>query len=227
MFGPFDVYNYREKIRQSRKKINDEKLGEIKPFKVSCWVCYKEFEVMEREFTFPNKQKYYCCKSCANTHDAESTKKQSDKIKLLMKTSPTYYHKSIQNLTMAGNNKRSSSVGERALRVILKDRYGASNVLAHRKINGKSVDIYMKERNIVIEYDGVWHFNKEIYDRFGQPDRFYEVQKKDQLLKEYCQINNIRLLRISEKYYLKNKSKSISNIIDFIEVDESKYKELY
>ena len=217
--------NYIENIRETKKELDNKRLGFLKTFKVNCWTCKKEFDVIEREFKFPSKPKYYCCKSCANTHGEESTKKQAEKVKELWKTSPIYYNKCVQNLKR--DNFRSSSKGEREVRTLLKDRYGKSNVLAHRQIDNKAVDIYMMNNNIIIEYDGIWHFDKEIYERFGSPDRYYEVLNRDKNLKIYCEDKSIRLLRISDKFYLKNKIKAISMIIDFIEKDDCKYKELY
>lgn len=40
--------------------------GELKEFKVECLSCAKKFDVMEREKLHPQKDKYYCSRSCAN-----------------------------------------------------------------------------------------------------------------------------------------------------------------
>ena len=45
----------------------NKRFGIIKEFKVYCEICRKEFSVYERENLFPNKEKYYCNRSCANT----------------------------------------------------------------------------------------------------------------------------------------------------------------
>ena len=42
--------------------------NELKTFKVTCFKCGKEFKVQEREKTFPKREKYFCSKSCANSH---------------------------------------------------------------------------------------------------------------------------------------------------------------
>ena len=36
-------------------------------FIVTCYKCGKEFEVIEPINKFPSKERYYCCRSCANT----------------------------------------------------------------------------------------------------------------------------------------------------------------
>ena len=47
---------------------SDKKYGELKKFGVICVKCEKEFEVTEREKLHPQKEKYYCSRSCANSH---------------------------------------------------------------------------------------------------------------------------------------------------------------
>src|SRR5574344_2441771 len=88
-------------------------------------------------------------------------------------------------------------------------------------------EFIVKERElIIIEYDGIWHFNKEIYERLGTPEKYVKVLEKDKKLKEYCEINNTRLLRISDKHYSHNKIKSKLEILDFIEKTDLQYLEL-
>lgn len=61
-----------------------------KEFEVKCKNCGKIFTVIEEETKFPIKRdKYFCCRSCANTrHHSEETKK---KISNTMKTSARGY----------------------------------------------------------------------------------------------------------------------------------------
>lgn len=62
---------------------SDKKYGEYKKFKVKCFKCGKNFDVVEREKLFPKKEKYYCSRGCANSKiwDEEDKKKKSDAIK--------------------------------------------------------------------------------------------------------------------------------------------------
>ncbi len=39
--------------------------GELRSFQVVCSTCSTDFEVEEREKTFPRQDKYYCSRSCA------------------------------------------------------------------------------------------------------------------------------------------------------------------
>ncbi len=62
----------------------DDKFGKIKKYKVICSnpKCNKEFYVEEREKQFPLKEKYFCSRSCANSHEKteESKKLTSQKM---------------------------------------------------------------------------------------------------------------------------------------------------
>lgn len=220
--------DYIKKISDDKKRRDDIRLGEIKEFVVKCEMCLKEFIVKERELKFPTKEKYYCSLSCANTrqHSAETIKKISINAKLCWKNED-YANKCLKN----NNLKRTSSKGEREIRNFLKDIYGNKNVLSHRIIKYKdiikAVDLTLINENIIIEYDGIWHFNKEIYERLGTPEKYVKVLEKDKKLKEYCEINNTRLLRISDKHYSHNKIKSKLEILDFIEKTDLQYLELY
>ena len=60
-----------------------KKYGEFKNFKVKCFNCNKEFEVTEREKLFPQKEKYFCSRSCSNKR--EHTKETKDKISNTLK----------------------------------------------------------------------------------------------------------------------------------------------
>lgn len=70
-----------EHNREKRVKIK----GELKTFSVKCanpkCGCY--FEVTEYENDFPTKEKYYCCRSCANSHEKteKTRKKTSESLK--------------------------------------------------------------------------------------------------------------------------------------------------
>jgi predicted RNA-binding Zn-ribbon protein involved in translation (DUF1610 family) len=71
-----------EKVKKALEdKITSEK-GEIKKFKVTCAKCGREFEVEEREKDFPSKEKYYCSRACANSHERteESRRKTSQSL---------------------------------------------------------------------------------------------------------------------------------------------------
>ena len=61
----------------------DKKFGKYETFTISCSKCQKEFEIIERTKLFPQKQKYYCSRNCANsrTWSDDDKKKKSKSLK--------------------------------------------------------------------------------------------------------------------------------------------------
>jgi hypothetical protein len=55
-------------------------------------------------------------------------------------------------------------------------------------------DFYLPEYNICIEYDGEQHFNSIPY--FGGDETLKQIIKRDKIKNNYCDKNNIKLLRI-------------------------------
>jgi len=70
-------------------------------------------------------------------------------------------------------------------------------------------DFYLSELNICIEYDGLQHY--KCIKIFGGEKNFNLIKKRDEIKNDYCEKNNINLIRIkyneniNEKlYFLKN-----------------------
>jgi hypothetical protein len=63
-----------------------------------------------------------------------------------------------------------------------------------RDIRPLPFDFYLPDNNICIEYHGIQHYEPVKY--FGGDERFIIQQKRDNIKKEYCQNNNIRLIII-------------------------------
>ena len=91
--------------------------GRDKEFEVNCYRCKKEIKVIEPEFKFPMKEKYFCDNKCmfggrinAFPKDSDDHKKKTgERTKELWKD-PKYVEKMINNNTL--RNKRFSSIGE-------------------------------------------------------------------------------------------------------------------
>ena len=66
-------------------------------------------------------------------------------------------------------------------------------------------DFYLPKQNICIEYDGLQHFEPIKY--WGGIEHLNLTKKRDQFKNDYCENNNIRLIRI--KYDRKLKSENI------------------
>lgn len=60
----------------------NKKYGQFKKFKVTCEKCENDFIVEEREKLFPQKEKYYCSKNCANSRNwsDKDKKKKSESL---------------------------------------------------------------------------------------------------------------------------------------------------
>ena len=72
-----------------------------------------------------------------------------------------------------------------------------------------SVDFYLPEHNLFIEYNGIQHYKP--VERFGGQLVFEHQQKRDQYIRKYCKENNIKLLEIS--YDNSNILKCIDNAL--------------
>jgi len=60
-------------------------------------------------------------------------------------------------------------------------------------------DFYLPDYNMCIEYDGVQHFKP--INHFGGYKGFMETKKRDYIKNEYCESNNINLIRIGYQDY--------------------------
>lgn len=58
--------NETENLKKAQQNHINSKLGEIKPYDVSCFRCKDTFKVHEREKQFPIKEKYFCSESCSH-----------------------------------------------------------------------------------------------------------------------------------------------------------------
>ncbi len=70
-----------------------------------------------------------------------------------------------------------------------------------KSINHLLFDFYLPEYNVCIEYDGEQHFNPDKF--YGGKKGFFEIQKRDNIKNNYCNINNINLIRVSFKEFKK------------------------
>lgn len=90
------------------------------------------------------------------------------------------------------------SYGERQIRKYLE--YNNINFIAQYKFadckrkKPLPFDFYLPDINMVIEYDGQQHFGD--VEVFGGTDRFLYTQENDNIKNQYCELNNINLVRI-------------------------------
>lgn len=92
----------------------------------------------------------------------------------------------------------SESRGEREIRHILENKHinfkQEYSFMDCRDKNPLPFDFYLHNYNILIEYQGVQHY--DVIERFGGLDGFKLRQKHDQIKLAYCLSNNIKLITI-------------------------------
>ena len=66
----------------------------------------------------------------------------------------------------------------------------------------QSLDIFIKELNIGIEYQGAQHIRPVEY--FGGKEAFKKTQERDKKKKRLCNRNGIKLIYVYENYVLED-----------------------
>ena len=98
------------------------------------------------------------------------------------------------------SNKIFSSKNEREIISHFKntypeDEWKSGGRLKLNNIENLSRDMWSDKLKICFEYDGVWHF-KDIHHQLAKK------QLKDALLEQWCLLNNYRLIRVDEDFYI-------------------------
>lgn len=71
-------------------------------------------------------------------------------------------------------------------------------------------DFYLKDYNILIEYDGIQHF--KAVSHFGGEEGFKETKIRDEIKNDYAKNNNIKLIRIPY-WEIKNINKILNDLL--------------
>lgn len=74
----------------------DNTFGKYERFTVSCSKCQKDFEIKERTKLYPQKEKYYCSRSCANSRTWSDDDKKKISIILKNKEYPPIEYTTIK-----------------------------------------------------------------------------------------------------------------------------------
>ena len=67
---------YKKRYGKNLETAADKRFGAKQSFIVSCEVCDKPFEVIERSMLHPNKKHYFCCRKCANSIGGKAKSKK-------------------------------------------------------------------------------------------------------------------------------------------------------
>ena len=115
------------------------------------------------------------------------------------------------HLTGQGCPKCNESKGEKEIRSILETnniKYKTQKTFNDCKyVQLLKFDFYLPEKNICIEFDGQQHYEPNKF--FGGEKEFIKRQIKDKIKNEYCQNNNIHLIRIK---YNENVNEKLSQL---------------
>lgn len=115
-----------------------------------------------------------------------------------------------------GCPKCNNSKGELIVKEILEELNIQFQEQYKIKLPNKTliVDFIIRNNDIlyIIEYNGMQHYIP--VEHFGGEIRFQEQQNRDELLRNYCKENNIRLLEIS---YKENENNIKNLLIDFLD----------
>lgn len=218
---------YLEWLQKNTPNRMENRYGKIIENKVICPKCKLEFITKYRE-KFPNKQKKFCSKKCANSRayrpiskeSAESRSKKCRESMIRLWQNDDY----VKMMEKANTKRRFTSKGEVEIRTHFINKYKDDGWTFGGLLEKDGVrmcrDLYSKKMKVCIEYDGIWHF-KDIH---GQLER---KQFKDKKLKEWCQENGYRLIRIKEEKYKENKESMLQLLEDFSYKSASIYEEIY
>lgn len=220
-----------KKLSEAIRLGHDRRLGEVKSFKVVCSheKCENSFEVREREFKFPLKEKYFCSRKCSNSR--ERTPEVCAKISKSVRST---WRTKVANMTPEEfdirNNKGRmrqifTSKGERELLQLLQERLPEYEFTSGGSIKIDKTfvqrDIISKVNKIVIEYDGPWHFVS-----ITGEENLKKKQHKDQLLNNWCRENDFKLIRVSPFNFRKFPN-LFDKLVDLIINNSELYQEMY
>ena len=76
-------------------------------------------------------------------------------------------------------------------------------------------DFYLLDYNLIIEYDGIEHFEPVNFgsETMTPKEAFEYVQRHDKIKNEYCERNNIGIIRIGYKENLEERMEDILSLI--------------
>jgi len=179
-----------------------------------CPECFKEIKNKEKRLGLENfiEMSNKVHKKIYN-YDCVIYTTNKSKIKIICPNHGYFYQRPNNHLMGEGCPHCKISKGEKEIMSYL----STNNVIyIHEKIfddcvykNKLPFDFYLPEYNTCIEYDGIQHF--ESIDFFGGISVLKDTKKRDKIKNEYCENNNIKLLRIK---YTENVSEKIKQFIN-------------
>jgi hypothetical protein len=142
-------------------------------------------------------------------------KSLQDKVEIVCKDHGSFFQKAGNHINLSQHCPScSSSKGERLLINILESKkikyihqHSFEECINKRELK---FDFYLEEFNILLEYDGIQHY--ESIDYFGGDEKFKLTRMCDEIKNKFCLEKNIPLYRIPYNM----KEDDINKIIDLI-----------
>jgi hypothetical protein len=213
--GIYDYSNIKYINNRSKLKLNCTEHGD---FKISpqfhlkgngCPVCRKNYTKKNNKLNFIEKSN----KIHNNVYDYSNINYITNKIKIEIKCDKhgIFQQKPNDHISGRGCPTCSNSKGELAIRKYLTknninffEQYTFNDC---KSINLLSFDFYLPKYNMCIEYDGKQHFKS--IEFFGGDETFEGIKMRDVIKNNFCEKNNMKLVRIP--YYNYNKIKETLN----------------
>lgn len=129
------------------------------------------------------------------------------------------YFENLVRIKLGYKKVGESWVTETALFYMIKNLYPKAEVLQHYHppfLDGLELDIFIKDQNVGIEYQGIQHFKS--VKHWGGEESLKEVKKRDHLKKRLCEKNNVTLI-----YFYYNENVTENLIVEKLENVMEKY----
>lgn len=162
-------------------------LATIYPYLIEEWDYEKNYPLTPFDITAKsNRNVWWICKKCKRN----------------WKTTPNARSDSLNSRygIFGCGGCSSNSRGEEECKQILYKYYDKKYVQKQFRFsdckdkNTLAFDFYLPINNICIEYQGIQHY--EYLNRWGGEKQFIEMQKRDNIKKEYCKNKSIKLIEI-------------------------------
>lgn len=122
-----------------------------------------------------------------------------DMVKIICREHGCFEQKSYIHLNGSGCPICKESKGEKAIRIyLLNNKIEFKQQKRFKECRDKKplpFDFYIPKYNICIEYDGIQHFKP--IKQFGGEYGLVERKRKDEIKNNFCEKNNIKLIRVS------------------------------
>ena len=124
-------------FKKAVEKFSSSKWGAHKEYTVKCLTCQNNFSVREREKLFPQREKYFCSRSCANQRNHSEETKNKIKNALLKHCRKEFkgYEKSCVccNKTYRTLRKRQQFCSRECVNVVRAEKCNYSKLESYRR----------------------------------------------------------------------------------------------